>query len=62
MTRPITERIAELRREIAQIQAVNSLESSSLPYQDREGMRQRREQRLLEILDELRTLADWKKR
>ena len=61
MARPITERIAELRKEIAQIQALNNMESSSVSYQDREAMKQRRAERLQEILAELRTLTDWKK-
>lgn len=61
MARPITERIAELRKEIAQISTLNRLESRSVPYQDREAMRQRREERLKEIMDELRSLTNWKK-
>jgi hypothetical protein len=40
MALPITERIAELRKENAEIQAANRLASTSpLPYQDREAMK-----------------------
>jgi len=62
MALPITERIAELRKEIAEIQSANRLASTSLlPYQDREAMKLRRAERLQEIMAELRTLIDWKK-
>jgi uncharacterized membrane protein YccC len=61
MTRPIAEGIAELRREIANIQALNNMESSSSPYQNREAERQRRAERLHEIMAELRALTEWKK-
>jgi len=62
MALPITERIAELRKEIAKIQSANRLASTSLlPYQDREAMKQRRAERLQEIMAELGTLAEWKK-
>jgi hypothetical protein len=57
----ITQRIAELRKEIAKIQAANRLASSSLlPSQDLEAMKQSRAERLEEIMAELRTLAEWK--
>jgi len=46
MARLITERIAELRKEIVEIQSANHLASISIPYQDREAMKQRREERL----------------
>jgi hypothetical protein len=62
MALPITERIAELRKEIAEIQSANRLASTSLlPYQDLEAMKQRRAERLQEIMAELRTPAEWKK-
>jgi len=62
MALPITERIAGLRKEIAEIQSANRLASTSLvPYQDREAMKQRRAERLHEIMAELGTLAEWKK-
>jgi len=61
MARPITERIAELRKEIAEILSANRLASISVPYQDREAMKQRRAERLQEIMAELRTPTEWKK-
>ena len=62
MALPITERIAELRKEIAEIQSANRLASTSLlPYQDLEAMKQKRAERLQEIMAELRTPAEWKK-
>jgi hypothetical protein len=61
MARPITKRIAELRKEITQIQAVNRSESMTLPYQERGARKERRAERLKEIMAELRALSDWKK-
>ena len=61
MARPITERILELRAEIAQIQALNNMDSSPVSYQDRKALKQRRAERLQEIMAELRTLTEWKK-
>ena len=60
MARLIAERIAQLRKE-AQIQAMNARESNSDSYENREAMRQRRAERLQEIMDELRALMEWKK-
>jgi hypothetical protein len=37
------------------------MESRSAPYQNRDAMRQRRPERLKEIMAELRTLTEWKK-
>jgi hypothetical protein len=58
----IRERVEELRREIAEIQKLN------LAYVERRGFdstalsnHQRREQRLREIMDELKSMTDWKK-
>jgi hypothetical protein len=48
------ERIAELRKEIAQIQS----SISPFPNQEREPMKQRRAERLREIMDELRALTE----
>ncbi len=57
----IAERIAELRKEIAQILASNRLASiAPVPYQQREAMKERREERLREILEELRALRSEK--
>jgi hypothetical protein len=61
MARPIGERIVELRKEIANIQALNNMESGYASYHTREAERQRRAQRLQEIMAELRTLTEWKK-
>ena len=61
MPQPIKERIAKLREEIAHISAANReyLQGGKKPpgAPDHE----RRLQRLQEILDELRSLTDWKK-
>jgi hypothetical protein len=58
----IRERVEELRREIAEIQELN------LAYVEKHGFdstalsnHQRREQRLLEILGELKSMTDWKR-
>ena len=56
----LIERIAELRKEIAAIQSASRLASMSIPYQDREAMRQWRAERLQEIMDGLRSLIDRK--
>jgi len=61
MALPISERIAELRKEIAEIQEAHRLALSSLlPYHDRDAMKQRREERLQEIMVELRALTPTK--
>jgi hypothetical protein len=62
MPQPVKERIGKLREEIAQISA-----ESRLYVQGGKRMpgaaagQQRRMQRLEEILDELKSLTDWKK-
>jgi hypothetical protein len=62
MQQPVKERIGKLREEIAQISA-----ESQLYVQGGKRMpgaaadQQRRVQRLEEILDELKSLTDWKK-
>lgn len=61
MIRPITERLVELRKEIAEIRMQKGVDRSLLPYQDREASKQRREERLREIMEELRSLNQWKK-
>jgi hypothetical protein len=61
MIRPIAERLAELRKEIAEIRTQNGVDWSLLPYQDRKARKQRREERLREIMEELRSLNQWKK-
>ena len=61
MARPIAERIVELRRRNREDQALNNMESGYASYHTREAERQRRAQRLQEIMAELRTLTEWKK-
>jgi len=58
----IRERVGALRREIAEIQELN-LEYSQTPKPDpmTASNHQRRKQRLKEIMDELRSMTDWKK-
>jgi hypothetical protein len=60
MIRPIAERLAELRKEIAEIRTQNGVDWSLSPYQDRGARKQRREERLSEIMEELRSLNQWK--
>jgi hypothetical protein len=58
----IRERVEALRREIAEIQKLN-LEYSQTPspYFMAASDHERREQRLKEIMDELKSMTDWKK-
>jgi hypothetical protein len=58
----IRERVDALRREIADIQKLN-LAFLQMPRPDFTAMQdhERREQRLREIMDELRSMTDWKK-
>jgi hypothetical protein len=58
----IRERVEALRREIAEIQELN-LAYRQTPTQHFMAMNDhaRREQRLREIMDELRSMTDWKK-
>jgi hypothetical protein len=61
MLRPIKERIADLRKEIAQISEENRVYLRSGKKPNTDGDHERRLQRLQEILDELASLTDWKK-
>jgi hypothetical protein len=61
MLRPIKERIADLRIEIAQISEENRKYLRSAKKALDAGDHERRLQRLQEILDELASLTDWKK-
>jgi hypothetical protein len=61
MSRTIKERIAKLRKEIAQISAANREYLQGGKKIPRAPDHQRRLQRLQEILDELLSLTDWKK-
>jgi hypothetical protein len=58
----IRERVDALSREIADIQKLN-LAFLQMPRPDFTAMldHERREQRLREIMDELRSMTDWKK-
>jgi hypothetical protein len=58
----IRERVEVLRREIAEIQKLN-LEYSQAPRTSFMAVsdHERREQRLREIMDELKSMTDWKK-
>jgi len=58
----IRERVEALRREIAEIQKLN-LGYLQMPRPDFSAMNDhaRRDQRLREIMDELKSMTDWKK-
>jgi hypothetical protein len=61
MPRPIKERIAKLREEIAEISEANRLYLQGGKKIPGAPDQERRLQRLQEILDELISLTDWKK-
>ena len=61
MQQPIKERIANLRKEIAQISEENRLYVRGGKKLPGVADQERRLQRLQEILDELASLTDWKK-
>ena len=61
MQNPITERIAKLRDEIAQISEASRLYMGGDKKPGSLGDHERRLQRLQDILDELVSLTDWKK-
>jgi uncharacterized protein YPO0396 len=61
MPRLITERINELRQEIAQITEANRRYLRDPKYGSAVADSERRFQRLIEILSELNSLTDWKK-
>jgi hypothetical protein len=61
MPRPIQKRIADLRKEIAQINEDNFKHVQSRNKAPGAGDHERRLQRLQDILDELTSLTDWKK-
>jgi len=60
MPRPIKERIADLRKEIAEINEENLNYVQDGRKAAGAGDHERRIQRLQDILDELRSLKDWK--
>jgi hypothetical protein len=59
--RPVAERIKQLRQEIAEINEKNLQYSRDPKYGSAIADRERRFQRLIEIVDELNSLTDWKK-
>jgi len=61
MQQPISERIKELRREIAEISDANRKFVHRPKYGAAEADQERRLQRLQAILDELVSLTEWKK-
>jgi lipid II:glycine glycyltransferase (peptidoglycan interpeptide bridge formation enzyme) len=61
MPRPVKERIAKLREEIAQIREANREYLQGGKKRPGAADQERRLQRLQEILDELLSLTDWKK-
>ena len=61
MPRLITERIKELRQEIAEITETNRKYLRGPKYGSAPADNERRFQRLIEIVDELKSLTDWKK-
>ena len=61
MPRLITERIKELRREISILTEANRKYLVGNKYGSAAADNERRFQRLMEIVDELKSLTDWKK-
>jgi hypothetical protein len=58
----IQERVEALRQEIAEIQRLNlAYLQTPRPHPAAMNDHARREQRLMEIMDELRSMTDWKK-
>jgi len=58
---PITERIKKLRQEIAELAEKNRRFSLGPKYGSATADNERRLQRLIEIVEELKSLTDWKK-
>ena len=58
---PITERIKKLREEIAELTEKNRRYSLGSKYGSAVADNERRFQRLIEIVEELKSLTDWKK-
>jgi len=57
----ITERIKKLRQEIAELSEKNRKYSLDPKYGSATADNERRFQRLIEIVEELKSLTDWKK-
>ena len=61
MPQPVAERVKKLRDEIAEINQANRAYVHGPKCGSAEATHERRFQRLLEIVDELKSLTDWKK-
>jgi hypothetical protein len=61
MPQPVAERVKKLRDEIAEISQANHAYAHDPKYGSAVAAHERRFQRLLEIVDELKSLTDWKK-
>jgi hypothetical protein len=60
MPKPVAERIKKLRDEIAEIDQANRAYLRDPKYGSAVADNERRLQRLLEIVEELKSLTDWK--
>jgi hypothetical protein len=61
MPQPVAERIKMLRDEIAEIDRANRAYLRDPKYGSAVAASERRLQRLLEIVEEMKSLTDWKK-
>jgi hypothetical protein len=61
MPQPVAERIKKLRDEIAEINQANRAYLRDPRYGSAVAVNERRFQRLLEIVEEMKSLTDWKK-
>jgi hypothetical protein len=61
MQEPIKERIKRLRGDIAELNKANRVYLNNPKYGSARSDHERRLQRLLEIVEELNSLTDWKK-
>ena len=61
MPQPVAERIKRLRDEIAEIDQANRAYLRDPRYGSAVADNERRLQRLLEIVEEMKSLTDWKK-
>jgi len=60
MQEPIEERVKRLREEMAKLNKLNGVYLRAAKYGSAKADHERRLQRLLEIVDELNSLTDWK--
>jgi hypothetical protein len=61
MSQSIQERVKKLREEIAKLNEANRIYAVSPKYGSAQSDNERRFQRLLEIVDKLNSMTDWKK-